>query len=187
MTAAISDASTPLSAACWRMMSSWRSGSLISCTAWSTGCTSASTATTTSARPTPRKSGRRSTARRRARRRDAVEGRLDRRAAAGWALMTSGGQLRKNPRQLLLKFAETAGIVHSVGRPRGFLRLRELARRALVQRLVPARAGALGPYRLVGHHGDRGVIARLQPRLEQQRGLHHQRPRGRVLVRLRRP
>src|ERR1700759_96706 len=167
MTAAISEASTPLSAACWRMMSSWRSGSLISCTAWSTGCTSASTATTTSARPTASTSRRRSPARRRRRLREAVDGRLERRAAAGWALMGSGRQLRKNPRQLLLKFAETAGIVHSVGCPLGLLGLGELARRALVQRLVAARRGALGPDRLVGHHGDRRVVARLQPRLEQ--------------------
>ena len=35
MTPAISAGSRPLSAACWRMMSSWRSGSVISCTALS--------------------------------------------------------------------------------------------------------------------------------------------------------
>src|SRR3954451_8907435 len=183
MTAAISDASTPFSAACWRMMSSWRSGSWISCTAWSTGCTSARTATTTSASPVARTSRRRSSARRRARLRDEAEGRLERRAVAGWALMASGGQLRKNPRQLLLKFAEAAGIVHSVGRPLGLLLLGELACRALVQRLVPAAPGPLLPDRLVGRDGDRGVVVGLQPRLKEQRRLHHQRPRRRLLLR----
>ena len=36
MTAAISDASIPFSSACWRMMSSWRSGRVSSWIAWST-------------------------------------------------------------------------------------------------------------------------------------------------------
>src|SRR4051794_17824353 len=160
MTAAISAGSTCLSAACWRMMSSWRSGSWISSTAWSTGRTRLSTATMTAARPAARTSRRLSSCHRRARDRGGW-GRFPVRAAAGWALI-SGRQLRKNLRQLLLEIAQAAGVFYSVGGPLRFLGLRELARVALVHGLVAARRGPLGPDRLVGHHGDRGVIGGLQ-------------------------
>src|SRR3954453_391483 len=102
------------------MMSSWRSGSLISSPAWLTGCTRLSTATITAARPVARTSRRRRTLRRRARvRREArpEEGR----ALAGWALMGSGGQLRKYTRQLLLEFPQRAGVFYSVGGAPGLL------------------------------------------------------------------
>src|SRR3954447_11487010 len=152
MTAAISAASTRLSAACWRMMSSWRSGSFIPSPAWSTGRTRLTTATITAARPAASMSRRRHTWRRRARVRRSA--RPDgRRAVAGWALI-SGCQLRKNRRQLLLEFPQGAGVFYSVGRALGLLLLRELARMALVDRLVPAGGRALRPHRLVGHHGD---------------------------------
>src|SRR3954447_11814889 len=158
------------------MMSSWRSGSVSSLTAWSAGCTRLSTATITSARPAPSASRRRRTCMRRARERP--DGRAwDRRAVAPGALMTSDAQLRKNPRQLLLQFAQSAGVLYSVGRPGRFLRLWELAGGALVERLVPARPGALRPDGLIGHDRDRRVVVALEPRLEQQRGLHDQRTR----------
>src|SRR3954469_24502582 len=179
MTPAISAGSTCLSAACWRMMSSWRSGSWISSTAWSTGRTRLSTATITAARPATSTSRRLSSWRRRARAR-AERARLPERAVAGWALI-SGRQLRKNRRQLLLQFAQAAGVFYSVGGPLGLLGLRELARGALVDRLVAARGGPFGPHRLIRHDGDRGVVARLQPGLEQQRRLHHERA-GRALA-----
>src|SRR3954468_9959025 len=67
MTAAISAGSTCLSAACWRMMSSCRSGSLISCTALSAFPTRLSTAIKVSARPASSVSRRRRTWRLRAR------------------------------------------------------------------------------------------------------------------------
>src|SRR3954471_22129453 len=178
MTAAISAASTRLSAACWRMMSSWRSGSLISSTAWWTGWTRLTTATITAARPAARRSRRRSLWRRRARVRWAAWAE-EVRALAGWALMGSGGQLRKYPRQLLLEIPQRAGVFYSVRRPRGLLILRELARGALVDRLVAAGGRPLGAHGLVGHDGDRGVVAGLQPGLEQQRRLPHERPRRR--------
>src|SRR3954453_16352001 len=179
MTPAISAASTFLSAACWRMMSSWRSGSVISLTAWSAGLTRLSTATITSARPAPSVSRRRRTCMRRARERPLVwaADRDDRRAVAPGALMTSDRQLRKNPRQLLLQFAQSAGVLYSVGRSCRFLTLWELARGALVERRVPARAGPLYPDGLVGDDRDRGVVVALEPRLEQQRGLDDQRTR----------
>src|SRR3954451_16999993 len=161
------------------MMSSWRSGSLISSTAWLTGCTRLRTATITAARPAARTRRRRSSRRRRARVLGA--GRPEEvRALAGGALMGSGGQLRKYPRQLLLEIPQTAGVFYSVGRPRGLLILRELARGALVDRLVAAGGRPLGPHGLVGHDGDRGVVAGLQPGLEQQRRLHHERARRRL-------
>src|SRR3954447_21136100 len=178
MTAAISAGSTRLSAACWRMMSSWRSGSLISSTAWLTGCTRLSTATITAARPVARTSRRRRTLRRRARVRGALSEEV--RALAGWALMGSGGQLRKYPRQLLLEFPQRAGVFYSVGGALGLLGLGELARGALVDGFVPAGGRPLGPHGLVGHHGDRGVVARLQAGLEQQRRLYHERARRRL-------
>src|SRR3954447_18958736 len=139
MTAAISDASTFLSAACWRMMSSWRSGSLISCTALSAGRTRLSTATMTTARPAASIRRRRSTR--------ALDGwwraAEERRAVAGWALI-SGRHLRKNLRQLLLEFSQSAGVLYSVGRPRGFLLLCQLPGCPFVQGLVPTGAGSLG-------------------------------------------
>src|ERR1700754_1629277 len=164
MTAAIRDASTCLSAACWRMMSSWRSGSLISLTAWSAGLTRLSTATITSARPAPSVNRRRSTAAREGRRLLA----LLRGAVTGWALMLLRRQLLKNPRQLLLEFAQTAGVLYSVRGPVGLLGLCQLSCRAFVQGLVPARPSALGAHRLIGHDGDRGVVVALQARLEEQ-------------------
>src|SRR4051812_30756423 len=164
MTPAISAASTFLSAACWRMMSSWRSGSVISLTAWSAGLTRLSTATITSARPAPSASRRRSTCRRRGRERPFVGAadRDDRRAVAPGALMTSDTQLRKNPRQLLLEFAQAAGVLYSV---RGFCRffgLCQLPGSALVEGLVAAGARPLGADGLVGHDRDRGVVVALQ-------------------------
>src|SRR3954471_23521077 len=176
MTPAISAGSTFLSLACWRMMSSWRSGSVISLTAWSAGRTRLSTATITSARPAPSVSRRRRTCMRRARERPDVRA-WDRRAVAPGALMTSDRQLRKNPRQLLLQFAQSAGVLYSVGRSCRFLTLCELAGGALVERRVPARAGPLCPNGLVGDDRDRGVVVALEPRLEQQRGLDDQRTR----------
>src|SRR3954466_12855257 len=171
MTPAISDGSTCLSAACWRMMSSWRSGSWISSTAWSTGRTRLSTATITAARPPTSTSRRLSSWRRRARAR-AERDRLPERAVAGWALI-SRRQLRKNRRQLLLQFAQAAGVFYSVGGALGLLGLRELAGVALVDRLVAPRGGPPGADGLVRHHGDRGVVGGLEARLEQQRGLPH--------------
>src|SRR3954468_5491744 len=141
MTPAISAGSTSFCAACWRMMSSWRSGSLISSTAWSTGWTRLSTATMTAVRPTARNSRRRRRARERGLARPEEV-----RAVAGWALI-SGRQLRKNRRQLLLQFPQAAGVFYSVGGALGLLGLRELARGALVDRLVAARGGPLGPHR----------------------------------------
>ena len=61
--------------------------------------------------------------------------------------MTSDRQLRKNPRQLLLKFAQTAGVLYSVGRPRGLFGLCQLAGGALVERLVAAGARRARPGR----------------------------------------
>src|SRR5689334_18932477 len=139
MTAAISAASTCLSAACWRMMSSWRSGSLISLTAWSAGLTRLSTATITSARPAPSANRRRRTAAREGRRLLA----LLRGAVTGCALMVLRRQLLKNPRQLLLQFAQSAGVLYSVGGPCRFLRLCQLPCGPFVQRFVAAGAGAL--------------------------------------------
>ena len=57
--------------------------------------------------------------------------------------MTSDRKLRKNPRQLLLKIAQTAGVLYSVRRPRGLFRLCQLAGGALVERFVAAGGGAL--------------------------------------------
>ena len=54
--------------------------------------------------------------------------------------MTSDRQLRKNPRQLLLQIAQTAGVLYSVRRPRGFFGLCQLAGGALVERFVAAGA-----------------------------------------------
>src|SRR4051794_27593742 len=168
MTPAISAGSTFLSLACWRMMSSWRSGSVISLTAWSAGRTRLSTATITSARPAPSVSRRRTTCMRRARERPAGRDadREDRRAVAPGALIVSGTQLRKNPRQLLLEFAQTAGVLYSVGRSCRLFRLWELACGALVERRVPTGARPLGADRLGRHDRDRRVVVALEAGLE---------------------
>src|SRR4051794_29019352 len=160
------------------MTSSWRSGSVISLTAWSAGLTRLSTATITSARPAPSVNRRRMTCLRRAGERPDVRaaGR-DRRAVAG-ALMTSDTKLRKYPRQLLLEIAQTAGVLYSVRRSLRFFRLCQLSCGPLVERLVPAGPGALGANRLVGHDRDRRVVVALQAGLEQQRGLDDERLRG---------
>src|SRR5919205_587846 len=66
MTAAISAGSRPLSRACWRMMSSWRSGSAISRTAWwKPGHASANASAATTAAPSRAPIRRRRTVRRR--------------------------------------------------------------------------------------------------------------------------
>ena len=68
----------------------------------------------------------------------------------------SGRQLRKNLRQLLLEIAQTAGVLYSVGGPRGFFGLCQLAGGPFVEGFVPACAGALGADRLVG---DDAIVA----------------------------
>src|SRR5919205_587849 len=66
MTAAISAGSRPLSRACWRMMSSWRSGSAISRTAWwKPGHASANASAATTAAPSRAPIRRRTVRRRR--------------------------------------------------------------------------------------------------------------------------
>src|SRR4051812_44951566 len=140
MTAAISDASTSLSAACWRMMSSWRSGSWISRTTWSAGLTRLKTAAATITKPRVS-----STRRFHTRARETLRPRAAGRERVVLAdALISRVQLRKNPRQLLLQFAQTAGVLDNVGRSGGFFSLRELPCGAFVQRLVPPGASALG-------------------------------------------
>src|SRR5262245_44734881 len=110
-----------------------------------------------SARPAASVSRRRSARPREARRLWAA-GR-GRRAVTGGALI-SGGQLRKNPRQLLLEIAQTAGVLYSVGRSIRFLGLCELPCSPFVQRLVPPGACALGSDGFVGDDRDRRVVVR---------------------------
>jgi hypothetical protein len=59
MTAAINDASTPLSFACWRMMSSWRRGSVNSWMTWLNTPVTPSTIATNATTPAPATSDRR--------------------------------------------------------------------------------------------------------------------------------
>src|SRR3954468_16386999 len=117
----------------------------------------------TSASPAPSANRRRSTAAREGRRLVA----LLRGALTGWALMLLGRQLLKNPRQLLLEFAQSAGVLYSVGGPVRFLGLCQLSCCPLVQRLVPAPPSSLGTHLLVRDDGDRRVVVALQARLEE--------------------
>src|SRR5215210_8314556 len=177
MIPAISAGSSCLSAACWRMMSSWRSGSAISLTALSTpGATMA--ATTAAPITTARAShvSRRSSARRRS---GARRGRA--RVVADRVLI-SLLKLLKYPGQRLLQIFERPGVSDRVRRPGRFLLLGELARRPLVERGVPPRTGPLAPDGLVGHHRQGSVEGRVHPRLEQQRHLDHERSRRRVAL-----
>ena len=84
---------------------------------------------------------------------------------ADWALI-SGLQLRKNPRQLLLQFAQTAGVVDSVGRPLGLFSLWELTGCPFVQGCMTACTGPLarGPPRRQQRRSWRRSCARAPPR-----------------------
>src|SRR5829696_4995062 len=179
MTPAISAGSRPLSAACCRMMSSWRRGSAISWTALSTrGATIAATTAAETTIATASQVTRRSSARRRC---GVRRGRA--RVVADRVLM-SLMQLLKYPGQRPLQLVERPGVCDRVRRSGRFLLLGELARRALVERLVPPRPGPLAPDGLVGHHCNGSVEGRVHPGLEQQRHLDHQRTRRGIARRL---
>ena len=138
MTAAISAASTPFSAACWRMMSSWRSGSVSSWIA-SSNCRQAE-------RPGADGDARPATARRR------------RAGAAAVALLRfipaasrpgRTAPARDPRREPSFSITCSARAAFSV--------LGELARLALVDQGVAARLGALAAHLVGGDDRDGGV------------------------------
>ena len=167
MTPAISDGSRPLSAACWRMMSSWRSGSAISCTALSAN--GRTIAIASAARPRARRPARPAGAAGCSAGAPWCAGR-GRLAAPDVASGGPGGSLRAHALSLPStsdKRASSSSIVPEfatakVARAR-LLVLGELARGALVDGLVAAGGGALAPHLLVGDDRDRGVEAGSMP------------------------
>src|SRR6187431_914489 len=139
MTPAIRAASRFLSEACWRITSSWRSGSLTSCTALSAhGATIAAIANAAIATAARKPSRRRAP-----RVRDARRGRFAAREGdflvAVLVPIVSSAQLLKNVSQLLLQRCQIAVVADDVIGARRLLFLAELARGALVDLPMPAR------------------------------------------------
>ena len=152
-------------------MSSWRSGSAISRTAWSSvGISSAAAPTTTAASAS--------------RRRAAGDARLRRRDAASVAVRA----MRAHDSLSLSRTADSAASSSSTVPE---LRPTKVARRAFSSweswraarsstASWPRAARALGADVLVGDDRDRRVVDAVHAGLEQQRRLHHRGPRRRV-------
>ena len=180
----MSAGSRPLSLACWRMMSSWRSGRVISRTAWwNCGHTRTIAIATSSAAPTA--SGEPAAQHGAPAGGRPACGRA--RAAAGGGMgmgahRERGVQLLKDRGQRKLQLLDSSAVCDHVRRPGRFLLLRKLARGPLVDRVVAARGGALGAHVLVGDDRDGGVVGAFQAGLEEQRRLHDGGARRRVLV-----
>src|SRR5215212_6831034 len=185
MTAAMSAASRCFSLACWRMMSSWRSGRVTSRTAFSPSGRSSSAPTPATTR-TPARS-----ASRRRRRTFALT--LDLRSPSRLALCRRSREssgCRQHPnhgRQVALEVLDRAVVDDGVVGARRLLVLRQLARHPLVDRLVAATCRAPHAHLLVGDHRDGRVEGALHAGLEEQRDLDHQGHRRRVSLELFRP
>ena len=176
MTAATSAGSTFLSRACWRMMSSWRSGSWISCTA----CSNTGRSSRKPRMPRPSTASavlrrrRRTAALRRARGRARVA--EERRAvAAGRTLIRSACQgsptgSSRGPRA-------NRDCPQRGSRACAFSSAESWRAARSSSAACPRAAGALEPQRLVGVDHDRRVEGALQAGLEEQRHLDDQRPR----------
>src|SRR5215212_736145 len=182
MTPAMSAASRCLALACWRMMSSWRSGRVTSRTAFSPRGRSSS-APTPATRRTPARS-----ASRRRRRTFALT--LDLRSPSRLALCRRSREssgCRQHPdhgRQVALGFLDRPVVDYGVVGAGRLLVLGQLARHPLVCRLMAPALRAARADLLVGDHRDGGVEGALHAGLEQQRYLDHQGHRRRVAVEL---
>ena len=177
MTPAISDGSRSLSAACWRMTSSWRSGSVSSCTALSAHGLSDST------RDRDQRDDQRQ--QRRAPAPDCARERRPPRAAAGGGAGVCVGAHELSFARTADSFCSNSSSVPEFSTAYvarcAFSCLRELARVALVDRLVAAgaRRARPGP----SSSATTAIVASkaaLQPGLEQQRHLDDERRRRRV-------
>src|SRR5205085_1693810 len=101
--------------------------------------------------------------------------------ASGLGLrVRSLAQSVKDSRQLALELLLCAVVDRDVGGALRLLVLGELARRALADGLVAARAGALGPELLGRDHGDRRIEGAVHVRLEEQRNLDDRGDRRRL-------
>src|SRR4051812_43576934 len=154
MTAATSAGSRPFFSDCWRMMSSCRSGRVISCTACLSGCSPMTNASAPSVQAaTTRRSRRR---RARAARRAAAWG--GRRVPA---LAVAVGCILSQPLQhcgqLRLQLLERAVIPNDEVRFLRLFVLRELPRGARFDQLLATGGGAPGANFLIGKHNDRLV------------------------------
>src|SRR3954467_7654081 len=169
MTAATRAGSRPFLCDCCRMMSSWRSGSVISCTACLSGCRPISSTTPRSViSPRTRLRRRRRTF---AARRAAAVGRPLLVALAAAIL----SQLLKHFRQLGLQLLNRPVVADDEIRSLGLFVLGQLPCGPCLDQLVSARRSAPGANLLFGHDGDRPVEHRFHSRLEQQRPLHDRR------------
>src|SRR6187551_682137 len=163
MTAAISEASMCLSLACWRIMSSWRRGSVSS---W---ITSPNLPNRPSAKPTatPATTAAPPASRRR---------RLALRFIANVPAPRSWTQLLDKSGQLPLEVLDTAVILDQVVGAGGLFPLGELACLPLVDQRMAARLGPPAPNPIGGDYGNRRVERLLHARLKQERHLDHSDP-----------
>src|SRR4051794_28058917 len=176
MTAAISEASMFFSAACWRMMSSWRNGSVTSSSARSarperriaSTAPSATTAAPGAARRVQMRPAEARVPERRREPRRLVAGRRDVRDTAMLPLSMEPGEQR---RELALELLDAAVVDDHVVCPRRFLLLGQLARLALTDQRVAPCLRAPAPHLLRGRDGDGRIEDAVHSGLEEQRHL----------------
>jgi hypothetical protein len=100
----------------------------------------------------------------------------------GWLCEASSSSAHslKDDGQLGLELIESAVVADGICRSARLFVLRELARGAFADRVVPARLCACVAHLLVGDDRDRGVVDAVHPGFEQQRRLDDGRARGRL-------